>query len=306
MRTRRSLIDLDELSREEIDWIFDRTHAFEAHAPGPLLGDIDAVNLFFEQSTRTFTSFNLALMRLGAHVVNLSPGDLSLATKGETVEDTMLTLAAMGISVIVVRHPEAGFPGRVASAFDGHVINAGDGSHAHPTQALLDLFTLHDEFGDLRGRNVAIVGDVAHSRVAHSTIRGLLRLGAKPVLVGPEDLLTPDDALPGTSIERKLDDVIGNVDAVILLRIQRERFTPSMSIDDRDYVEHFQLGAQRLKRLAPHAIVMHPGPYNRGMELDDTVLEFAGWRYARQVHHGVYIRMAVLDLLVNGVREPVA
>jgi aspartate carbamoyltransferase catalytic subunit len=304
MRARRSLIDLDDLSRGEIDWIFDRTHEFEARAPGALLADVDAVNLFFEQSTRTFTSFNLALMRLGANVVNLAPKDLSLATKGETVEDTMLTLEAMGISVLVIRHPEAGFPGRVATTFDGHVVNAGDGTHAHPTQALLDLFTLHDEFGELHGRSIAIVGDIAHSRVAHSTIRGLLRLGAQPVLVGPEDLLVASDAPRGARIERSLDAVVGEVDAIILLRIQRERFD-SMSLSDREYIERYQLGATRLRRLSPHTIVMHPGPYNRGMELDDTVLEFTGWRYARQVRHGVFIRMSVLDLLVNGVRERV-
>ncbi len=304
MRTRRSLIDLDDLSGDEIDWIFERAHAFDARAPGPLLEGVDAVNLFFEQSTRTFTSFNLALMRLSANVVNLSPKDLSLATKGESVEDTMVTLAAMGVSVVVVRHPVGGFPGRVAAAFDGHTVNAGDGAHAHPTQALLDLFTLHEEFDSLRGRGVAIVGDVAHSRVAHSTIRGLLRLGAEPILVGPESLLGAADAIAGTRIERDLDAVLGSVDAVILLRIQRERFA-EMPLSDRDYVERYQLGSRRLSRLAPHAIVMHPGPYNRGMELDETVLEFAGWRYARQVHNGVFIRMAVLDLLVNGARERV-
>ena len=304
MRARRSLIDLDDLSSAEIDWIFDRTHEFEAQAPGALLAGVDAINLFFEQSTRTFTSFNLALMRLGANVVNLAPKDLSLATKGETVEDTMLTLAAMGISVLVIRHPEPGFPARAAATFDGHVVNAGDGTHAHPTQALLDIFTLHDEFGDLRGRSIAIVGDIAHSRVAHSTIRGLLRLGAQPVLIGPEDLLIPGDAPAGARIERSLDAVLGEVDAIILLRIQRERFD-AMSLSDREYIERYQLGASRLRRLSPHAIVMHPGPYNRGMELDDTVLEFTGWRYARQVHHGVFIRMAALDLLVNGARERV-
>ncbi len=188
MRTRRSLIDLDDLSSDEIDWIFERTQGFQTSAPGPLLHGVDAVNLFFEQSTRTFTSFNLAQMRLGANVVNLSPKDLSLATKGETIEDTMVTLSAMGIHVLVVRHPEAGFPARVAMSFDGHVVNAGDGTHAHPTQALLDLFTLHDEFGALAGRSVAIVGDIAHSRVAHSTIRGLLRLGARPILVGRQSV----------------------------------------------------------------------------------------------------------------------
>jgi aspartate carbamoyltransferase catalytic subunit len=304
MRTRRSLIDLDDLSSDELEVIFDRTRSFEAHAPGPLLEGVDIVNLFFEQSTRTFTSFNLAQMRLGANVVNLSPKDLSLATKGETVEDTMLTLAAMGIGVVVVRHPEAGFPARVAVAFDGHVINAGDGAHAHPTQALLDIFTLRDEFGALRDRTIAIVGDIAHSRVAHSTIRGLQRLGAHAVLVGPHEFLLAHEAIGGATIERDLDAALRNVDAVILLRIQRERFS-EMPISDSEYVQRYQLNGARLRHLPPHAIVMHPGPYNRGMELDDSVLDFTGWRYARQVHHGIYIRMAVLDLMVNGVRERV-
>jgi len=305
MRTRRSLIDLDDLSADEIEAIFEQTSSFEAHAPGRLLEGVDAVNLFFEQSTRTFTSFNLAQMRLGANVVNLSPKDLSLATKGETIEDTMLTLSAMGIGIVVIRHPEAGFPARVATAFDGHVVNAGDGSHAHPTQALLDLFTLRDEFGSLEGRTIAIVGDVAHSRVAHSTVLGLARLGAQTLLVGPECFLSEQDAIGGAKIVRDLDTALGESDAVILLRIQRERFE-KMPIDDREYVERYQLNGQRLARLQKHAIIMHPGPYNRGMELDDTVLEFAGWRYARQVHHGVYIRMSVLDLLVNGTRERVS
>ena len=305
MRTRRSLIDLDDLSAEEIEIIFEQTRSFEAHAPGRLLEGVDAVNVFFEQSTRTFTSFNLAQMRLGANVVNLSPNDISMATKGETIEDTMLTLAAMGISVVVIRHPEAGFPARVAAAFDGHVINAGDGAHAHPTQALLDIFTLRDEFGSLEGRTIVIVGDITHSRVAHSTIRGLARLGAKAVLVGPEAFLRPQDAVEGARIERDLDAALRTADAVILLRIQRERFA-AMPIGDREYIERYQLNGKRLRHLSPHAIVMHPGPYNRGMELDDTVLEFTGWRYARQVHHGVYIRMAVLDLLVNGARERVS
>ncbi|MGB6060693.1 MAG: aspartate carbamoyltransferase catalytic subunit [Candidatus Aquilonibacter sp.] len=305
MRTRRSLIDLDDLSADEIEAIFEQTRSFEGHAPGRLLEGVDAVNLFFEQSTRTFTSFNLAQMRLGANVVNLSPKELSLATKGETVEDTMLTLSAMGIGVIVIRHPEAGFPARVAAAFDGHVINAGDGSHAHPTQALLDLFTLRDEFGSLEGRTIAIVGDVAHSRVAHSTVLGLAGLGAQTLLVGPECFLSAQDAIAGAKVVRDLDSALESADAVILLRIQRERFA-QMPIDDREYIERYQLNGRRLARLQTHAIVMHPGPYNRGMELDDTVLEFAGWRYARQVHHGVYIRMAVLDLLVNGTRERVS
>ncbi len=299
MRLRRSLIDLSDLRGEEIDYIFDRTRTFETSAPGPLLEGTAAVNLFFEQSTRTFTSFNLAQLRLGAHVVNLSPSDLSLATKGETIEDTVVTLAAMGINVLVVRHPEPGFPARIAVCFDGHVINAGDGAHAHPTQALLDIFTLREEFGEIKGLTVAIVGDVLHSRVAHSTIAGLHSLGANVILVGPEFFLPGNYAQDGVTIERDLDNVLGKADAIVLLRIQRERFA-AMPMTDDEYVAKYQLSAERLTRVPERTIVMHPGPYNRGMELDDSVLQFAGWRYAMQVHHGVYIRMAVLDYLVNG------
>ncbi len=298
---RRSLIDLDDLSAHEIEYLFERTTAFERKAPSRLLDGVACVNMFFEQSTRTYTSFNLAELRLGAQVVNLAPKDLSLATKGETVEDTVITLAAMGVQVLVVRHPEAGFPKRLAMAFDGHVVNAGDGAHAHPTQALLDIFTLREEFNELRGLTVAIVGDVLHSRVAHSTMLGLIGLGVDVVLVGPECFLPTGHAIAGARIERDLDAVLEHAHALILLRIQRERFE-TMPVTDAEYVASYRLDHARLGRLRPQTIVMHPGPYNRGMELDDSVLEFAGWRYARQVMHGVYVRMAVLDFLVNGQR----
>lgn len=298
MRIRRSLIDLDDLTAEELALIFDRTAQFERSAPGPLLAGKACVNMFFEESTRTFTSFNLAQLGLGAHVINLAPKNLSLATKGETLEDTALTLGALGISVVVVRHYEAGFPQRIALAFDGHVINAGDGVHAHPTQALLDIYTLIEEFGELADRTIAIVGDVLHSRVAHSTIRGLARLGASVVLIGPESFLPSSYAGTRIRVERDFDAVLPALDAIILLRIQRERFV-EIPISDREYVERYRLDRRRLALARQDAIVMHPGPYNRGVELDDSVLEFAGWRYARQVQHGVAVRMAVLDLLVN-------
>jgi aspartate carbamoyltransferase catalytic subunit len=298
MRIRRSLIDLDDLTGDEIAAIFEQTAKFEAVAPGRRLAGKTCVNMFFEDSTRTFTSFNMAELRLGADVVNLAPRNLSLSSKGETLEDTAMTLGAMGISVLVVRHPEAGFPQRFALRFDGHVVNAGDGVHAHPTQALLDIYTLIEEFGDLKGRAVAIVGDVLHSRVAHSAIRGLSRIGTTVVLVGPEAFLPSTYAGDGVRVERDFDAVLPNVDAVVLLRIQRERFA-EMPISDQEYVAAYRLDHRRLGLLRKEAIVMHPGPYNRGMELDDSVLDFAGWRYARQVHHGVAIRMAVLDLLVN-------
>jgi aspartate carbamoyltransferase catalytic subunit len=298
MRIRRSLIDLDDLTAEEIAQVFEQTAAFEHTAPGRRLAGKACVNMFFEESTRTFTSFNMAELRLGADVVNLAPRGLSLTSKGETLGDTAITLGAMGVSVLVVRHPEAGFPQRLALGFDGHVINAGDGVHAHPTQALLDIYTLIEEFGDLKGRAIAIVGDILHSRVAHSAIRGLSRLGTTVVLVGPEGFLPSTYAGESIRVERDFDAVLPNVDAVILLRIQRERFV-AMPISDEEYVARYRLDRRRLDLLRKEAIVMHPGPYNRGMELDDSVLDFAGWRYARQVHHGVAVRMAVLDLLVN-------
>ena len=298
MRIRRSLIDLDDLTAEELALIFERTAQFERTAPQPLLAGTACVNMFFEESTRTFTSFNLAELKLGAHVINLAPKSLSLATKGETLEDTALTLAALGISVLVVRHHEAGFPQRMALAFDGHVINAGDGVHAHPTQALLDIYTLIEEFGELGDRTIAIVGDILHSRVAHSTIRGLARLAASVTLVGPESFLPSSYAGNRIRVERDFDAVLPDVDAIILLRIQRERFV-EIPISHHEYVEKYRLDQRRLAMLRKDAIVMHPGPYNRGVELDDSVLEFAGWRYARQVLHGVAVRMAVLDLLVN-------
>jgi aspartate carbamoyltransferase catalytic subunit len=293
LRLRRSLIDLDDFSLDELTYLFDRTKSFQGHRPAKLLEGVAVANVFFEESTRTFASFNLAEHRLGMDVVNLASHGLSLTTKGETIDDTVITLAAMGFEALVVRHKEEGFAEHVASVFDGHVINAGDGAHAHPTQGLLDVYTVRQEFGDLHGRRVAIVGDVVHSRVAHSTMKGLQVLGAEVILVGPEGFLAQG--------ERDLDAVLPTVDAVVLLRIQRERFS-SMPISDRNYVAGYQLNAARLGKLKPTAIVMHPGPYNRGMELDEAVLNFSGWRYAAQIANGVAIRMAVLDFLVHGAR----
>lgn len=299
LRTRRSLLDLDDLTAEELSYIFERAAALMRGRLPQALKGVTCVNMFFEPSTRTYASFNLAEMRLGADIVNLSPDDLSLTHKGESIEDTAITLSAMGVDILVLRHPDIGFPARVAMVFDGHVINAGDGCGAHPTQALLDIYTLLDEFGDLRGRTIAIVGDVLHSRVANSTIRGLHRLGASVVLVGPEALLPQDLHDGAVTVERNFDAVLPAVDALILLRIQHERFA-EMPLGMKDYVEGYCLSERRLQKLRGDAIVMHPGPYNRGVELDECVLEYTGWRYAKQVMHGVPVRMAVLDLLING------
>ena len=300
MRIRRSLIDLDDLSAHELQAIFERTGLFEREAPGPLLKGVSCVNMFFEESTRTFTSFHLAELRLGADVVNLAPKNLSLATKGETLEDTAITLGALGIRVVVVRHSEAGFPARIAVAFDGHVVNAGDGTHAHPTQALLDLATLHEEFGRFDGLRVAIVGDILHSRVARSNIVGMRMLGIDVTLVGPPTLLPDAFAQDGVRIERVFDDVLPRVDAVMMLRIQRERISASLLPALADYTIGYQLSKERLRLLPQKAIVLHPGPYNRGVELTDDALADPRSRYEAQVTNGVYVRMAALDLLVNG------
>jgi aspartate carbamoyltransferase catalytic subunit len=301
---RRSLLDLDDLSSEELTYLLDRARDFHAEPPERnLLRDVCVVNLFFEASTRTFTSFAIAEQRVGADVVALPPGSSSLG-KGETIADTALTLSAMGVGVIVTRHPESGFPYRLAESFEGHVINAGDGRHAHPTQALLDLLTLQSEFGKIAGLRVALVGDILHSRVARSNIIGLRALGAEVTLVGPHTLLPQAMERDGVRIARDLDAVLPHLDAVMLLRIQSERIASAVLPSLDDYARNYRLDARRLAALAPGAIVMHPGPYNRGVELTEDVFAFPGWRYAQQVSHGVYVRMAVLDFLVNG--RPVA
>ena len=298
----RSLLDLDDLSSGEITHLLERAQEFhDTPPPRDLLANVSVVNLFFEASTRTFTSFAIAEQRVGADVVALPPGSSSLG-KGETIADTAITLAAMGVRVIVTRHPESGFPYRLAEAFDGHVINAGDGRHAHPTQALLDLLTLQTEFGKIAGLRVALVGDILHSRVARSNILGLSALGADVSLVGPYTLLPDAMGRPGVRIVRDLDAILPDVDAIMLLRIQKERIASAVLPSLDDYARNYRLDARRLKALAPHAIVMHPGPYNRGVELTEDVFGFSGWRYAQQVSHGVYIRMAVLDFLVNRAR----
>ncbi len=297
---RRSLLDLDDLHGDELRALLDRARSFHEHPPSrDLLRGVCVVNLFFEASTRTFTSFAIAEERVGADVVALPPGSSSLG-KGETIADTAITLAAMGVRVIVTRHPESGFPYRLAESFDGHVINAGDGRHAHPTQALLDLLTLQMEFGRIEGLRVALVGDILHSRVARSNILGLRALGADLTLVGPPTLLPAAMAREGVKIERDLDALLPAVDAVMLLRIQHERIVSAVLPSLSDYARGYRLDARRVATMQEHAIVMHPGPYNRGVELTDDVFAYRGWRYAEQVGYGVPIRMAVLDFLVNG------
>jgi aspartate carbamoyltransferase catalytic subunit len=296
------LIDVDDVSPSELIELLDRATAFNQTAPRrDLLAGVPVLNLFFESSTRTATSFTLAEQRVGADVISFAPGASSLG-KGETIADTAITLHAIGVRVIVVRHPESGFPRRLAESFDGHVINAGDGTHAHPTQALLDLMTLRDHAGRLEGLRVAIVGDILHSRVARSNIVGMRMLGIQVTLVGPRTLLPDSFESEGVRIERDLDEVLPHVDAIMMLRIQRERIVSGLLPSLDDYTRRFQLNRTRLARLSRDAVILHPGPYNRGVELTDDVLDDPRSRYVVQVHNGVFVRMAVLEFLVNDAR----
>ncbi|HEY4439838.1 MAG TPA: aspartate carbamoyltransferase catalytic subunit [Candidatus Elarobacter sp.] len=300
----RSLLDVDDLNPAELVGVLDRAVSFrDALPPRDLLTGVPVLNLFFEASTRTATSFTLAEQRVGADVISFAPGASSLG-KGETIADTALTLRGIGVRVIVVRHPESGFARRLADAFDGHVVNAGDGTHAHPTQALLDLMTLRQEFGRFEGLRVAIVGDILHSRVARSNIVGMRMLGIDVTLVGPATLLPDAFAHDGLRIERDLDAILPQLDAVMMLRIQRERITAGLLPSLDDYTQRYQLNRHRLRALPANSVILHPGPYNRGVELTDDVLEDPRSRYVAQVHNGVFVRMSVLDFLVNNVPVP--
>jgi aspartate carbamoyltransferase catalytic subunit len=296
----RSLLDVDDLTPAELIAVLDRAVAFRGQLPPrDLLAGVPVMNLFFEASTRTATSFTLAEQRVGADVITFAPGASSLG-KGETIADTALTLHGIGVRVIVVRHPESGFARRLAGAFEGHVVNAGDGTHAHPTQALLDLMTLRQEFDRFRGLRVAIVGDILHSRVARSNIVGMRALGVDLTLVGPPTLLPNEFAMNGVAVERDLDALLPTLDAVMMLRIQRERIETGLLPALDDYTRRYQLNRTRLRSLRNEAVILHPGPYNRGIELTDDVLDDPRSRYVAQVRNGVFVRMAVLDLLVNG------
>ena len=298
----RNLIDVDDVSPSELIGLLDRATAFNQTAPRrDMLAGVPVLNLFFESSTRTATSFTLAALRVGADVISFAPGAASRG-KGETIADTAITLHAIGVRVIVVRHHESGFPRRLAESFDGHVINAGDGTHAHPTQALLDLMTLRDHAGRLEGLRVAIVGDILHSRVARSNIVGMRMLGIEVTLVGPRTLLPDSMETEGVRIERDLDAVLPYVDAIMMLRIQRERIVSGLLPSLDDYTRRFQLNRTRLARLSADAVILHPGPYNRGVELTDEVLDDPRSRYVVQVHNGVFVRMAVLEFLINSSR----
>jgi len=298
---RRHLLGLRQLSADEITYILETAEGFEQistrsvkKAP-PLRGKV-VVNLFFEDSTRTRNSFALAASRLSADLIEFTKKTSSVS-KGETFLDTARNLEAMGIDIVVVRHSAAGAPALLSKSINACVVNAGDGFCEHPTQALLDIYTIRKIKGSLEGLKVAIVGDIAHSRVARSNMWGMTKLGAEVIFVGPPTLMPSHvDRLPVT-VSYCLDEVIEKVDVVYMLRIQFERLGGNPFPSVREYSHYFGLTVERMKRAKPDVLVMHPGPINRGLEVESEVADGRNSVILQQVQNGLAVRMAVLFLV---------
>jgi aspartate carbamoyltransferase catalytic subunit len=306
----KNLLSIDDLTKDQALEILDTAVELSRLSDSsvrkfPTLRGRTVVNLFFEDSTRTRISFEAAAKRLSADVINFSAKGSSLS-KGESLKDTALTLQAMGADAVVIRHPASGAAHQLARQewTKGVVINAGDGTHEHPTQALLDSFTirrnLRSDQGDLSGLTIAIVGDVLHSRVARSNVLLLQKLGAKVILVAPPTLLPVGVQRWGAQISYSLDDVLANVDAVMMLRVQRERMDDLFFPTEREYSRNFGLNLERINRLKKSAIVMHPGPMNRGLEISADSADSSRSVIVEQVANGVSVRMSVLYLLLGG------
>ena len=261
------------------------------------------INLFFEDSTRTRTSFELAGKRLGADIVNMSVSTSSV-NKGETLLDTASTLNAMKTDLLVIRHGQSGAPALLAQKLDAAVINAGDGTHEHPTQALLDALTIRRHKGTLEGLTVAICGDVLHSRVARSNIHLLLAMNCRVRIVGPPTLIPAEAAALGVEVHHSMKTGLADADVVMMLRLQKERMTGGLVPSAREFFRFYGLDAEKLAYAKPDSIVMHPGPMNRGVEIDSAVADDPTRSViGEQVEMGVAVRMAVLDVLARGLRR---
>ncbi|GAC1314665.1 MAG: aspartate carbamoyltransferase catalytic subunit [Chloroflexota bacterium] len=304
-RPRRNVLDLDDFSVDEIETVLETARAMKDVLQRPIkkvptLRGKTLVTLFYEASTRTRVGFEVAAKALGADTVSVAAQSSSV-TKGESLIDTIRTLQALGADFVVMRHHQAGAPYVVADEVSASVVNAGDGWHAHPTQALLDLFTIKERVGRIDGLRVAIVGDILHSRVARSNLWGLTRMGAKVVLCGPPTMLPLPSFGPGLpwDIDRtyRLEEALDGADVVMVLRMQLERQTGGMFPSLREYAKMYGLTEERLARARRGAVVMHPGPMNEGVEIDPRVARGAQSVIETQVTNGVAVRMAVLYLL---------
>ena len=299
--TKKDLLGLRELSADEIRLILQTAESFREISLRPIkkvpaLRGKTVVNLFFEPSTRTRTSFELAGKRLSADIVNIATQSSSLS-KGETVLDTIRNLEALKVDILVIRHAAAGVPHLIARHAASSVINAGDGAHEHPTQALLDLFTIQEKKGRIEGLNVSIIGDIAHSRVARSDIWGLTKLGARVTVCGPPTLLPTQIEQLGVRSTHDVEEAIRRADVLMLLRIQHERQEAMLVPSLREYRLRYGLDRERLARAKPDVLIMHPGPINRGVELDSSVADGPFSVILDQVTNGLAVRMAALYLV---------
>ncbi len=298
------LLDMADLDAEAISTILDtaaglKEIALRPIAKVPTLRGRTICNLFFEDSTRTRISFEIAAKRLSADVINFAAKGSSVS-KGESMKDTALTLQAMGVDAIVVRHSASGAPRQLTHWVDAKVLNAGDGWHQHPTQALLDLFTIRERLGHIEGLRATVVGDVFHSRVARSVAQGLATMGAEVTIVGPPTLLPPGVQAWGTAVSHDLDAVLPKTDVLYLLRVQRERMTQQFFPSSREYARIWGVDRDRLGRLPEHAIVMHPGPMNRGVEITADAADAPNSLITLQVTNGIAVRMSCLYLMLGG------
>ncbi len=301
----RDLIALADLSKEEILYILDTAESMKEVLTRdikkvPTLRGKTVVNLFFEPSTRTRTSFEMAGKRLSADVINFSPATSSLV-KGETLKDTAKNIEAMGVDAAVVRHKASGACRYLSKVLSAPVINAGDGIHEHPTQGLLDLFTIREKKGGIEGLRVAIAGDIYHSRVARSDIHGLVKLGAQVMVAGPPTMIPPEIESMGVCVVPSVDEILGEVDVVIMLRIQMERQTSPLFPSMREYSRYFGLSMEKIKDgMAKDLLLMHPGPVNWGVELSPEMAYYSNNLILNQVTNGVAVRMAVLYAVIAG------
>jgi aspartate carbamoyltransferase catalytic subunit len=304
---RKHLLDIESLTVDEINTILDTAKAFKAVGERaikkvPALRGKTVINLFVEPSTRTRISFELAAMRLTADVIEFS-AEISSLKKGETLKDTARNLEALNADIIIIRHSAAGAPHFLSRVLKASVVNAGDGAHEHPTQALLDAFTMREKKGRLAGLNVTILGDILYSRVARSNIWTLTKLGAKVTLCGPATLVPKAFERMGCRVTHKVEEAIADADVINLLRIQHERQRKSMFPSLGEYTSLFGLTKERMALTKPDVTIMHPGPINRGVEIDNEVADSERSVILQQVTNGLAVRMAVL-FLINGGQGP--
>jgi len=304
MWQRKNLLGIGELSADDIRGILDKAQDYrqtaldEGKSSNAFAGK-RVVLMFFENSTRTKVSFELAAERLGASVTAMSM-DTSSVKKGESMFDTVRTIDAMGVDCMVIRHGSSGMPWQASRTVSAPVVNAGDGTHEHPTQALLDMLTIRQHKERIEGLRVGIIGDILHSRVARSNVIGLKKLGAGVVLIGPPTLVPDGFKSMGAEINHDLDDAIHQCDVLMMLRIQTERLGGQFFPSIREYCHFYRLDRPRMLRARPDVLVMHPGPINRGVEISPEVADSANAAILEQVSNGVAVRMAVLDILMQG------